>query len=373
MKFGRNHKNHKGNRHIFLLTFGLSTCLIAFLGIMGRNSLYADYETDVIRIPQLAVVFQGMKEAKYPWQIFTEKSAYTSGDSSIMELGENTRENTTENATENNTKEDNNSEENEAGNEESDLEEIVTGHEGSDSEKNEVGSGESTFKDNDITQKDGNKSNAELDNKSESDHSTKTEQDKKFETVEADYFKDALFIGDSRTIGLQEYSGLSEPTYYAYTGLSIYQIFSKDIAEIDGKMMTIDKALEQKKFGKIYIMLGINELGTGTAQSFAKEYEVAIRKIQELQPDAIIFIESIMNVSKEKSDKDKIFTNANIKDRNDVLAQLADEKKVFYIDINEAFVDSTGAIPAEYTFDGIHIKAAYYKLWSEVLLKHGIK
>lgn len=182
-----------------------------------------------------------------------------------------------------------------------------------------------------------------------------------------------MFIGDSRTVGLQEYSGWSEPTYYASTGLSIYAVFDKDIAEVNGKKITIDKALKKKKFGKIYIMLGINELGTGTAKSFAEEYQSVIDKVQKLQPEAIIFIESIMNVSKEKSDSDKIFNNTNIKERNNAIAKIADNKNIFFIDINEVFNDTSGAIPADYTFDGIHIKASYYKLWTEVLLKHGIK
>ena len=141
---------------------------------------------------------------------------------------------------------------------------------------------------------------------------------------------------------------------------------------MDGKKMTIEKALEKKSFGKIYIMLGINELGTGNTETFIAEYKKVIEKIQRLQPGTILFVEGIMNVSRKKSDSDPIFNNNNIKDKNDHLALLADNKDIFYIDVNEAITDETGGIPIEYTFDNIHLKAAYYSLWTDFLLEHGV-
>jgi lysophospholipase L1-like esterase len=119
-------------------------------------------------------------------------------------------------------------------------------------------------------------------------------------------------------------------------------------------------------------MLGINELGTGSAVTFTKQYEKVIGTIKKLQPDAIIYIESIMNIAKEKSDTDPIYNNVNIKKRNDHLLKLADDTKVFYLNINEAVTDKNGYLHSKYTFDYIHLKAAYYKLWTDYLLTHGV-
>ena len=58
--------------------------------------------------------------------------------------------------------------------------------------------------------------------------------------------------------------------------------------------------MKKNKFEKIYIMLGINEIGTGTADTFAEQYGKVINTIREKQPDAIIFIQSIMHVTKKK-------------------------------------------------------------------------
>jgi len=56
--------------------------------------------------------------------------------------------------------------------------------------------------------------------------------------------------------------------------------------------------LKAKKYGKIYFMVGINELGTGNTGTFQKAYERVLRKFQKWQPDAVIYIQGIIPVSK---------------------------------------------------------------------------
>ena len=59
------------------------------------------------------------------------------------------------------------------------------------------------------------------------------------------YFDDALFIGDSRTVGLSEYGGLDQSTFYCSTGLTIYRMFTSDIVKVPGskKKITVEEAL----------------------------------------------------------------------------------------------------------------------------------
>ena len=49
----------------------------------------------------------------------------------------------------------------------------------------------------------------------------------KYSKVKNSYFKDAVFIGDSRTVGLRDYSGLEHTTYFAKTGLTIYNMLDE--------------------------------------------------------------------------------------------------------------------------------------------------
>ena len=90
-----------------------------------------------------------------------------------------------------------------------------------------------------------------------------------FTTVDASYFDDALFIGDSHTDGFKDYAGLNNADYLCHNGLTVWSAVEK--AEFPGKQ-TLAQALSGKHYGKIYLMLGINELGTGTAESKASVY-----------------------------------------------------------------------------------------------------
>lgn len=202
------------------------------------------------------------------------------------------------------------------------------------------------------------------------------EQEKKgpFSKVDADYLSDAVFIGDSRTDTLKLYAGWDNATYYVKTGTNIWSVMDAEVAEDpeSGKNISIDEALQKQKFGKVYIMLGVNELGTGTAETFYKQFKDVVARIQELQPDAVIFVESIIHVSASKDAEGTDINNKEIDVRNKWLRKLADNKTIFFLDANEVLDDKNGALTEEYTFDGVHLKADQLKPWKNFLLKHGV-
>lgn len=197
-------------------------------------------------------------------------------------------------------------------------------------------------------------------------------QTKEFITVGDDYFDDAVFIGDSRTVGLHDYGGLDQATFFATVGLNVYDMWSQRFCEVDGEKLTLEEALSRRQYKKIYFQIGINEMGRGTVDTFMQAYEESVRKFQQLQPDAIIYVQGIMRVTKEKSDKDKIFNNPGIQVRNERIAQLADNMKIFYIDVNEVVCDDTGNLRKELTFDNLHLYGSKYYIWVDFLKTKGI-
>jgi len=196
----------------------------------------------------------------------------------------------------------------------------------------------------------------------------------KFTQVDENYFADALFIGDSRTVGLSEYSGMEQTTFYASTGLTVYKVFDTQYIPVPGskEKMDLETALRQKQFGKIYFMIGINEMGTGTVDSFMAEYEAVIEHLRELQPDAIIYVQAIMRVTTERSEKGDYIHNQGIDERNERISQLADNQNIFYLDVNPQISDETGGMNQSYTFDGVHLKAEYIPVWTDYLASHAI-
>lgn len=195
-----------------------------------------------------------------------------------------------------------------------------------------------------------------------------------FTQVDDAYFADALFIGDSRTVGLYTYSGMEQAEFYASTGLTVYKVFDAKIVPVPGSKakITVEEALKQKQFGKIYFMVGINEMGTGTVDSFMEAYAGVVARLQELQPDALIFVQAIMRVTTERSDQGDYINNPGIDERNDRIARLADNEKIFYLDVNPEISDNSGGLVADYTFDGVHLKAEYISIWTDYLASHGI-
>ncbi|MBR0171850.1 MAG: hypothetical protein IJQ21_03560 [Lachnospiraceae bacterium] len=178
------------------------------------------------------------------------------------------------------------------------------------------------------------------------------------------YYADALFIGDSRTVGLSQYvPGLDQyATFYSAVSLSVFNAMSAPIANVDGVMVSVDQALQVKQFNKIYIMVGINEIGYARDAWLAAYFDV-IARIRELQPAATIYIQSIMHVSSAKEAAQPVFNNPEINARNEGLRTLANGDDIIYMDINYLLDDVNGALNAELTFDGVHLTAGAYDLW----------
>jgi len=99
--------------------------------------------------------------------------------------------------------------------------------------------------------------------------------------VESSYFSDALFLGDSRTVGLSLYSGLKS-NYYSQQGLNISSVVSSAFIASGDKKITLSQALDAKKdFTKVYISFGINEIGWPSTDSFIKAYTTLVELLQE--------------------------------------------------------------------------------------------
>ena len=207
-----------------------------------------------------------------------------------------------------------------------------------------------------------------INNKTESKKNSKHEK----QTVGKEYFDDALFIGDSRTVGISEYGDLNNAIFFANTGMSVYNVFEKNVSVPQVGKLKLEQLLTYKKFGKIYIMLGINELGYNQEKTL-KKYKDLLKFIQEKQSNAIIYIEANLHVTAERSNKDKTINNININKINNEISQLADNEKIFFIDVNEKFDDENGNLSSNYTQDNVHIYAKYYKEWSEWLSQNAVK
>jgi len=189
--------------------------------------------------------------------------------------------------------------------------------------------------------------------------------------TKADYFADTLFIGDSRTVGLRDYAGLDTATFFAYSGLSSFSAFKKSLEVDDLGKVTLEELLSARSFGKIYVMLGINELGYPFS-SIVSKYHQMILRIHQLQPQAVILLCANLRVVADGTEVRDYIANDTINQLNAEIAALADHTTFFYIDVNPIFDDGNGALDPRYCTDDLHPYGKYYAQWADWLYETGI-
>ncbi len=187
-------------------------------------------------------------------------------------------------------------------------------------------------------------------------------------TENIEFGSNVAFIGDSRTQAFLAYTGLTEVVDYTNIGLMVDTAITKKIVtNKNGEKITILEDLKNNNVNTIYIMLGINELGWVYNSIFIQKYEELIDKIKEVKPECEIILQSIIPVTKTKSDNDKIYNNNKIKEYNKLIKELANKKKIKFIDLVPIITDEKGNLPENASSDGIHLNKEYCLKWLECL------
>lgn len=185
------------------------------------------------------------------------------------------------------------------------------------------------------------------------------------------YFDDALLIGDSRMVGIQMMQTLDGATFFTTVGLSLRGAMST-AADVNGVgSTTLPSLLQSRQFGKVYVMLGINDIG-GDIESLKQVYSELIGSIREAQPSAIIYIMSNLHVSATQDSRGTAVNNTNLNNLNGYTETLADGENIFYLECNDVFDDENGTLTSSVTSDGIHPDAASYKKWGEWIAQNVI-
>ena len=194
------------------------------------------------------------------------------------------------------------------------------------------------------------------------------------EAVDASWYDDAVFLGDSRLDGFRLYAGPSGAAYFTEAGAKTLSIQEKNTARLpDGSKVPILKALEGKTFSKIYLNLGMNNLGDYDIQKeFIDAYADDIDRIRAIQPDCDIYLMTLFPVTAEQEAKGSYVNNKAISDLNDCIRSLAAEKGAYLLEADTLLRDENGDLPAECSFDGIHLTPDACKLWRQYLDTHTV-
>lgn len=194
------------------------------------------------------------------------------------------------------------------------------------------------------------------------------------EPVEDSHFENAVFLGDSRTEGLQLFGGLRQGDYFWARGMSVFRVDDPTFAtfEIDGEPLTMIGVLSKKQYDAVYIMVGVNELGY-SAESYEKGLGEFIDKVLAAQPEAVVYLQILPPVNETVAAANGLasyINNTNIARFNEAIVRVAKEKKVVLLDTAEVYRDENGSLPAELASDGCHFVFGGYARWSDYLRSH---
>lgn len=186
------------------------------------------------------------------------------------------------------------------------------------------------------------------------------------ETQDDRFFANSAILGNSLVEGLRIFSNMKSITYFSATSVSVVSATrTRNVRLNDGSTGTLVQALCQNQYDKIYIELGINEIG-GNVDAFIQRYGGMIDTIRAAEPNADIYILSVLPVTRAKSQAGS-FNMTRVNLYNAALYQLAAEKQCYYMDVCSAFLGGDGYLPASWSSDGVHLQGKYYSVWENCM------
>ncbi len=198
----------------------------------------------------------------------------------------------------------------------------------------------------------------------------------------ASWFDDAVFVGDSVTVMLDLYcepnpDALGNAQFICAGSLG-YTNAQWDLdaegnvhPSYKGQNILAETCAKVTGATKVFIMLGMNDIGIYGADGAIDECEKFTQRLVAQSPDAKLYFQSV--TPKMSSHEDEVIYNELIRDFNTKLQSFCNEKGYKYLDIYSAVCDENGALREEYCGDpesdgqGIHFTSEACKIWVDYL------
>ena len=187
----------------------------------------------------------------------------------------------------------------------------------------------------------------------------------------ADYFDDAVFIGDSGTGTLQYYAfktgELGDALILAKTSYSVRAAVDNVVMlSYRGRDARIERILSHWGADKVFLMLGMNDLTVIGVDKTMEYWEQLLAAIREECPEVRVFIQSCTPVY----DNGKLgeLTNELVDEYNARLREFAADNDCTYVEIGAHFKNEEGSLAKEYCRDEyVHLSPMCGEIWANLL------
>jgi lysophospholipase L1-like esterase len=209
----------------------------------------------------------------------------------------------------------------------------------------------------------------------------------KSKAVDKSYFNDAAFVGDSISLKLSQYqsstSSLGKAKFFAAGSLSaanaLWPVSSKSVhPRYNGVKTKVEDCIQKSGAKKVYIMLGMNDIGAYGLDKSIQNYKTLISRIKAKSPNVTIFIQSMTPLASTSRSSGRNLNNTNIKKYNEMLKKMCEENHWYFVDVGSVMYDSSGKyLNPSYCSDpnsmGMHFTTAGCKQWVNYLMTHTVE
>jgi lysophospholipase L1-like esterase len=125
---------------------------------------------------------------------------------------------------------------------------------------------------------------------------------------------------------------------------------------------------------KVFILIGINDIARNIPDSVILcNYRRIINRLRSESPGTRIYFQSLLPVNDSFPARNHFGKDEHIAAVNTGLASICREMQVEFIDIHSAFLDANKKLDRKFTYDGLHLNAAGYVHWAEILKSYTMK
>lgn len=199
-------------------------------------------------------------------------------------------------------------------------------------------------------------------------------------TVDPSWFDDAVFIGDSVTVALDYYCAsdpdiLGNAQFVCGVSLGYHNALWPIDSEYavhptyQGEVVLAETAAAVTSAKKVFIMLGVNDIGTYGADDTMDTAAELVDRILACTPDVDIYMQSTTPMVDER--ESDWLNNDKISGFNSQLKAYCTEKGYHFIDVYHQVCNDEGDLKEDYCSDidvqGIHFTNQGCSVWAEYL------
>lgn len=200
------------------------------------------------------------------------------------------------------------------------------------------------------------------------------------------WFDDAVFIGDSVSLKLNYYVAKQRQSDSGYMGTAqfltsgslgsgnaLWEVSSKSVhPAYQGKKMKLEESVPLTGAKKVYVMLGMNDIGVYGPEKSVKNLETLLDRIKAKAPGVIFYVQSATPMY--KGAEKKVLNNTTLTEYNRLVKELCLRRGWHYVDVASVLQDGEGYLPASYCSDregmGIHFTDTACAVWVNYLRTH---